>query len=68
MVTVSSTGHHIRGAIHFDDLHFERWYGRAASYRYLERELGIGEWVLLTLIAAAVASRVWWVRRRAARR
>ncbi|WP_205776057.1 DedA family protein [Micromonospora tulbaghiae] len=40
----------------------------AASYRYLERELGIGEWVLLTLIAAAVASRVWWVRRRAARR
>ena len=40
----------------------------AASYRYLERELGIGEWVLLTLITAAVASRIWWVRRRAARR
>ncbi|MEU4819550.1 SDR family NAD(P)-dependent oxidoreductase [Micromonospora aurantiaca] len=32
VVTVSSTGHRIRAAIHFDDLHFERSYGRAAAY------------------------------------
>ncbi|MEU6077034.1 DedA family protein [Micromonospora sp. NPDC047074] len=31
----------------------------SASYRYLERELGIGEWVLLVAIAAVVALRVW---------
>ncbi|MFD1035927.1 SDR family NAD(P)-dependent oxidoreductase [Sphingomonas hankookensis] len=32
IVTVSSTGHRIRAAIHFDDLHWERSYGRAAAY------------------------------------
>jgi NAD(P)-dependent dehydrogenase (short-subunit alcohol dehydrogenase family) len=32
IVTVSSTGHRIRAAIHFDDLQWERSYGRAAAY------------------------------------
>ncbi|BCJ56437.1 short-chain dehydrogenase [Actinoplanes sp. NBRC 14428] len=32
VVTVSSTGHRIRAAIHFDDLHWQRSYGRAAAY------------------------------------
>ena len=32
VVTVSSTGHRIRGAIHFDDLQWERSYGRVAAY------------------------------------
>ncbi|MET8089930.1 DedA family protein [Micromonospora sp. NPDC005220] len=34
-------------------------YLSAASYHYLERELGIGEWVLLALIGVGVAVRVW---------
>ncbi|MEU7842731.1 DedA family protein [Micromonospora sp. NPDC049114] len=34
-------------------------YVGAASYRYLERELGIGEWALLALVSAVVALRVW---------
>lgn len=32
IVTVSSTGHRIRAAIHFDDLQWERSYSRAAAY------------------------------------
>ncbi|MFI0793669.1 DedA family protein [Micromonospora rubida] len=36
-----------------------------ASYHYLERELGIGEWVLLAVIAGGVALHVW--RRRVRR-
>ncbi|MFI6068139.1 SDR family NAD(P)-dependent oxidoreductase [Micromonospora sp. NPDC051227] len=32
VVTVSSVGHRIRGAIHFDDLQWERSYGRVAAY------------------------------------
>ncbi|WP_433651993.1 SDR family NAD(P)-dependent oxidoreductase [Micromonospora zamorensis] len=32
VVTVSSTGHRIRAAIHFEDLQWERSYGRAAAY------------------------------------
>ncbi|BDZ48521.1 short-chain dehydrogenase [Frondihabitans sucicola] len=32
VVTVSSTGHRIRAAIHFDDLNWERSYSRAAAY------------------------------------
>ncbi|MBD7918799.1 SDR family NAD(P)-dependent oxidoreductase [Cellulomonas sp. Sa3CUA2] len=32
VVTVSSTGHRIRAAIHFDDLQWERSYDRAAAY------------------------------------
>lgn len=32
IVTVSSTGHRIRAAIHFDDLQWERTYDRAAAY------------------------------------
>jgi NAD(P)-dependent dehydrogenase (short-subunit alcohol dehydrogenase family) len=32
IITVSSTGHRIRAAIHFDDLQWERSYGRAAAY------------------------------------
>lgn len=41
----------------------------AASYRYLERELGIGEWALLVLIGVVVALRAWRrTRRRAAGR
>ncbi|GAA0274784.1 SDR family NAD(P)-dependent oxidoreductase [Cryptosporangium japonicum] len=32
VVTVSSVGHRIRAAIHFDDLQWERSYGRAAAY------------------------------------
>ncbi|MCP2031073.1 NAD(P)-dependent dehydrogenase (short-subunit alcohol dehydrogenase family) [Okibacterium sp. HSC-33S16] len=32
VVTVSSTGHRIQAAIHFDDLHWERSYSRAAAY------------------------------------
>ncbi|MEU1400560.1 SDR family NAD(P)-dependent oxidoreductase [Micromonospora zamorensis] len=32
VVTVSGTGHRIRAAIHFDDLQWERSYGRAAAY------------------------------------
>ncbi|MEW2145309.1 SDR family NAD(P)-dependent oxidoreductase [Micromonospora vinacea] len=32
VVTVSSVGHRIRAAIHFDDLQFERSYGRVAAY------------------------------------
>nr|WP_221380185.1 SDR family NAD(P)-dependent oxidoreductase [Actinoplanes polyasparticus] len=32
VVTVSSTGHRIRADIHFDDLQWERSYGRAAAY------------------------------------
>ncbi|GLY24735.1 DedA family protein [Micromonospora sp. NBRC 101691] len=39
-------------------------YLAAASYRYLERELDIGEWALLTLVGVGVALRVWWHRRR----
>ncbi|MER5457487.1 DedA family protein [Micromonospora sp. NPDC002389] len=38
----------------------------AASYHYLERELGIGEWALLALIGVGVALRVWWRRIRRA--
>ncbi|GAB1333290.1 hypothetical protein ACE1SV_76290 [Streptomyces sennicomposti] len=32
VVTVSSTGHRIQAAIHFDDLHWERSYSRATAY------------------------------------
>ncbi len=32
VVTVSSTGHRLRGAIHFDDLQWERSYDRIAAY------------------------------------
>jgi NAD(P)-dependent dehydrogenase (short-subunit alcohol dehydrogenase family) len=32
IVTVSSTGHRIRAAIHFDDLQWERSYSRVAAY------------------------------------
>ncbi len=32
VVTVSSMGHRMRGAIHFDDLQWERSYNRAAAY------------------------------------
>ncbi|WP_440898886.1 SDR family NAD(P)-dependent oxidoreductase [Actinosynnema sp.] len=32
VVTVSSTGHRIRAAIHFDDLQWERSYNRVAAY------------------------------------
>ncbi|MFI5931885.1 SDR family NAD(P)-dependent oxidoreductase [Actinoplanes sp. NPDC051494] len=32
VVTVSSTGHRIRAAIHFDDLQWERTYSRAGAY------------------------------------
>jgi NAD(P)-dependent dehydrogenase (short-subunit alcohol dehydrogenase family) len=32
VVTVSSTGHRIRAAIHFDDLHWERSYSRPGAY------------------------------------
>src|SRR5271163_437626 len=32
VVTVSSTGHRIRAAIHFDDLHWEHGYDRYAAY------------------------------------
>ncbi|MEV5889531.1 SDR family NAD(P)-dependent oxidoreductase [Nonomuraea fuscirosea] len=32
VVTVSSTGHRIRAAIHFDDLQWERSYSRTAAY------------------------------------
>ncbi|MEW1590082.1 SDR family NAD(P)-dependent oxidoreductase [Micromonospora vinacea] len=32
VVTVSSVGHRIRAAIHFDDLQFARSYGRVAAY------------------------------------
>ncbi len=32
VVTVSSTGHRIRGAIHFDDLQWERSYSRVGAY------------------------------------
>jgi NAD(P)-dependent dehydrogenase (short-subunit alcohol dehydrogenase family) len=32
VVTVSSTGHRIRAAIHFDDLQWERSYSRVAAY------------------------------------
>ncbi|ACU37239.1 SDR family NAD(P)-dependent oxidoreductase [Actinosynnema pretiosum subsp. pretiosum] len=32
VVTVSSTGHRIQAAIHFDDLHWERSYSRAGAY------------------------------------
>jgi NAD(P)-dependent dehydrogenase (short-subunit alcohol dehydrogenase family) len=32
VVTVSSTGHRIRAAVHFDDLQWERSYGRVAAY------------------------------------
>ena len=32
VVTVSSNGHRIRAAIHFDDLQWEHSYGRAAAY------------------------------------
>jgi len=32
VVTVSSVGHRIRAAIHFDDLHWERSYSRVAAY------------------------------------
>ncbi|HVR55550.1 MAG TPA: SDR family NAD(P)-dependent oxidoreductase [Pseudolabrys sp.] len=32
VITVSSTGHRIRAAIHFDDLQWERSYSRAAAY------------------------------------
>ncbi|WP_433270124.1 SDR family NAD(P)-dependent oxidoreductase [Micromonospora vinacea] len=32
VVTVSSTGHRIRAAIHFDDLQWDRSYGRVAAY------------------------------------
>ncbi|MEU4678519.1 DedA family protein [Micromonospora sp. NPDC023737] len=40
-------------------------YLASASYHYLEREFGIGQWVLLTLIGVAAALRVWWHRRQA---
>lgn len=40
----------------------------AASYHYLERELGIGEWALLALVGAVVALRMWRVRREPASR
>ncbi|WKU05454.1 DedA family protein [Micromonospora sp. HUAS LYJ1] len=36
----------------------------AASYRYLERELGIGEWALLALIGVGVGWRAWRRARR----
>ncbi|MEV1157214.1 SDR family NAD(P)-dependent oxidoreductase [Micromonospora chokoriensis] len=32
VVTVSSTGHRIRAAIHFDDLQWDRSYGRVSAY------------------------------------
>ncbi|GLY32290.1 SDR family NAD(P)-dependent oxidoreductase [Kineosporia sp. NBRC 101731] len=32
VVTVSSTGHRIQAAIHFDDLHWERSYSRVGAY------------------------------------
>ncbi|CAM4309063.1 Fatty acyl-CoA reductase [Mycobacterium basiliense] len=32
VVTVSSVGHRIRAAIHFDDLHWERGYSRVGAY------------------------------------
>lgn len=32
VVTVSNTGHRIRAAIHFDDLHWEHSYSRAGAY------------------------------------
>jgi NAD(P)-dependent dehydrogenase (short-subunit alcohol dehydrogenase family) len=32
VVTVSSTAHRIRAAIHFDDLHWERSYSRVGAY------------------------------------
>ncbi|WP_459976610.1 oxidoreductase, partial [Mycobacterium avium] len=32
VVTVSSLGHRLRAAIHFDDLHWERRYDRVAAY------------------------------------
>jgi len=32
VVTVASTGHRLRGAIHFDDLQWERSYDRVAAY------------------------------------
>jgi NAD(P)-dependent dehydrogenase (short-subunit alcohol dehydrogenase family) len=32
VITVSSIGHRIRAAIHFDDLHWERSYDRVAAY------------------------------------
>lgn len=32
IVTVSSNGHKLRAAIHFDDLHWERRYNRVAAY------------------------------------
>jgi NAD(P)-dependent dehydrogenase (short-subunit alcohol dehydrogenase family) len=32
VVTISSTGHRIQAAIHFDDLQWERSYGRAPAY------------------------------------
>ena len=32
VVTVSSTGHRLRAAIHFDDLHWEKSYDRYAAY------------------------------------
>ncbi|MCZ2839621.1 SDR family NAD(P)-dependent oxidoreductase [Modestobacter sp. VKM Ac-2985] len=32
VITVSSTGHRIRAAIHFDDLQWERTYSRAGAY------------------------------------
>jgi len=32
VVTISSIGHRIRARIHFDDLQFERRYGRVAAY------------------------------------
>ncbi|WP_328654614.1 SDR family NAD(P)-dependent oxidoreductase [Micromonospora sp. NBC_00330] len=32
VVTVSSVGHRIRAAVHFDDLQWERSYGRVAAY------------------------------------
>ncbi|MEU8661645.1 SDR family NAD(P)-dependent oxidoreductase [Actinoplanes philippinensis] len=32
VVTVSSTGHRIRAAIHFDDLHWQHSYSRAGAY------------------------------------
>ncbi|MFD0784289.1 DedA family protein, partial [Micromonospora azadirachtae] len=38
-------------------------YLASASYHYLEREFGIGQWVLLTVIGVAAALRVWWHRR-----
>ncbi|MFG1780455.1 DedA family protein [Micromonospora sp. NPDC049051] len=39
-----------------------------ASYQYLERELRIGEWVLLALIVGGVALQVWRRRMRRGRR